>query len=185
MRRLTLLVGLALALTALVVPALAQAADGPKKLDAFLYVDTVNGSRPSPGTKPRPIGCTQTNNFTRGEQMVFRVWGTDAATGAILSTENVAYAYVKFPGLPNAKLNWGAHGATTNRVFFWTWAVNIPADYPLGDGTARIVIKTDDGKFGTFDYAFTVVPALKTAAKAKTLSTKAVSKKKPAAKTTA
>lgn len=171
MRRLTLVLGLAVALTALVVPALAQAADGPKKLDAFLYVDTVNGSRPAPGTKPRPIGCTQTNNFTRGEQMVFRVWGTDAATGAILSPDNVAYAYIKFPGQPNAKLNWGAHGATTNRVYFWTWPINLPADYPLGDGTARIVFKTDDGKFGTFDYAFTVVPQLKTA---KATTTKSV-----------
>lgn len=176
MRRLTLLIGLVAALAALAVPALATAADGPKKLDAFLYVDTVNGSRPAPGTKPRPIGCTQTNTFTRGEQLVFRVWGTDAATAKILSAENVEYAYVKFPGLPNGKLNWGAHGAATNRVWFWTWAVLIPADFPLGEGTARIVIKTDEGKFGTYDYQYTIVPALKTAkttVKAKTTKPKA------------
>lgn len=175
MKRPLLLLGFVAALVALVVPTIAQAADGPKKLDAFIYVDTVNGSRPV-GVKPRPIGCTQSNVFTRGEQMVFRVWGTDAASGAVLSTENVAYAYVKFPGLPNAKLNWGPHGPTTNRVWFWTWAVVIPADYPLGDGVARIVFKTDDGKFGTYDYAFTVVPALKTAAK--TASSKLALKRK-------
>lgn len=162
MRRLMLLIGFVVALTAIALPATARAADGPKKLDVFLYVDTVNGSRPV-GAKPRPIGCTQSNTFTRGEQIVFRIWGTDAETAEILSTENITYAYVKFPGLNNLKLNWGPHGPTTNRVWFWTAAVIVPADYPLGEGTARVVFKTDTGKFGTYDYGFTVVPTLKTA----------------------
>ena len=86
MRRPLVLLGFVAAVIALVVPTVAQAATGPTKLDAFIYVDTVNGTRPA-GAKPRPIGCTQSNVFTRGEQMVFRVWGTDAATGDILSTE--------------------------------------------------------------------------------------------------
>ena len=166
MRHPLMLLGLAAAAIALVVPAVAQGATGPSKLDAFLYVDTVNGSRPT-GAKPRPIGCTQSNVFTRGEQMVFRAWGTDATSGEILSTENVAEAFVTFPGMGDQKLNWGAHGATSNRVWFWTAAVNLAADYPLGAGTARVVFKTDEGKTGTYDYQFTIVPALKAATKAK------------------
>ena len=166
MRRPLLLLGILGALVALVVPVLAQGATGPTKLDAFIYVDTVNGTRPT-GAKPRPIGCTQSNVFTRGEQMVFRVWGTDAASGAVLSTENVDDGHVTFPGMGDQKLNWGAHGATSNRVWFWTAAVNIPADYPLGAGTARVVFKTDEGKTGTYDYQFTIVPALKIITKAK------------------
>ena len=166
MRRPLLLLGTVGALIALVVPAIALGAEGPKKLDAFIYVDTVNGTRPT-GAKPRPVGCTQSNQFTRGEQMVFRVWGTDATTGDILSTENVSDAYVTFPVLGNQKLNWGAHGATSNRVWFWSAAVNLPADFPLGDGTARVVFKTDEGKTGTYDYQFTIVPALKAVTKAK------------------
>ena len=67
----------------------------------------------------------------------------------------------------NLKLNWGPHGPTTNRVWFWTVAVNIPADYALGEGTARIVFKTDDGEFGTYDYRFTIVPALRSLSKPK------------------
>jgi hypothetical protein len=165
MRRLTLLLAFALAVTGLVVPTIAQGAEGPKKLNAFLYVDTVNGSRPAAGTPRRPISCTQTNTFIRGEQLVFRIWGSDAETGAILSTENVEYAYVKFPGQPNLKLSWGPHGATSNRVWFWTAWLLVPADYPLGEATARVVFKTDEGKFGAYDYPFTVVPALKTAQK--------------------
>ena len=41
----------------------------------------------------------------------------------------------------------------------------VPADYPLGEATARIVFKTDSGTFGAYDFTFTVVPALKTTAK--------------------
>lgn len=175
MKRMLLVIGLAAAVCATVVPSLAQAADPPTKLDVLLYVDTVNGTRPV-GAKPRPIGCTQTNTFTRGEQLVFRVWGTQAGTADILSTENINYAYVAIRGLANLKMNWGAHGATSNRVWFWTSALIVPADYPLGDATARIVFKTEDGTFGTYDYAFTVVPALKTA------SVKAASLKKASVK---
>lgn len=162
MKRLTLVLGLIVACVT-VVPSLARAADPPKKLDVLLYVDTVNGSRPV-GAKPRPIGCTQTNNFTRGEQQVFRVWGTQAGTGDILSSENVKYAYVSVAGTPNMKLNWGPHGAASNRVWFWTAAWILPADFPLGETTAKIVFKTEEGTFGSYEFPFTVVPALKTLA---------------------
>ena len=154
MRRLSLLAGIVVALGALVTPALAQA---PQKLAVFLYVDTVNGSRPV-GAKLRPLSCTQTNTFKRGEQVVFRIWGSEAETGAVLSTENVKYAYVKLPGQPNLKLNWGAHGSPANRVWFWTTPWIVPADYPLGAITARIVFKTEANKFGLYDYQMTINP---------------------------
>jgi len=154
MRRLLLLAGIVALLGAVAAPALAQV----PKLNVFLYVDTVNGTRPAAGTKPRPIGCTQSNTFKRGEQVVFRIWGSVADTGSILSTENVKYAYVKVPGQANMKLSWGAHGATTNRVWFWTTPWIVPSDYPLGAVTARIVFKTEDNKFGNYDYDMTIVP---------------------------
>ena len=53
MKRLLLVIGLAVAASAILVPSLAQAADPPKKLDVMLYVDTVNGSRPSTGAARR------------------------------------------------------------------------------------------------------------------------------------
>ena len=71
-------------------------ADG--KLDVALYVDSVNGTRPA-GTTPRPVGCTQTNVFKRGEQFVLRTWGSEMATGSVLSTENVATATLTVPGV--------------------------------------------------------------------------------------
>ena len=154
MRRLLLLLGVVAALGAVAAPAFAQV---PEKLKVFLYVDTVAGTRPV-GVKPRAIGCSQSNTWKRGEQVVFRAWGSEAETGAILSTENVKYAYVKIPGQPNQKLNWGAHGSTTNRVWFWTAPWVIPADYPLGALTARIVFKTESNTFGFYDYEMTINP---------------------------
>lgn len=149
--------GLVLVMAVAAFASSAQAADPPAKQAAFLYVDTVNGSRPV-GAKPRPISCTQTNNFKRGEQVVFRVWGSEAATGDILSTANVKYAYVTIPGLPNLKLNWGPHGPASNRVWFWTAAWVISPDYPLGTADIKIVFKTEANTFGRADYTLTVTP---------------------------
>ncbi len=154
MRRLLLFAGVVAVLGAVAAPAFAQV---PEKLSVFLYVDTVAGTRPV-GAKPRPIGCSQTNVWKRGEQMVFRAWGSEAETGAILSSENVKYAYAKVPGQPNLKLNWGSHGAATNKVWFWSNAWIIPADYPLGTTSARIVFKTESNKFGFYDVDMTINP---------------------------
>ena len=154
MRRILVLLGMVVVVGAVAVPALAQV----PKLNMFLYVDTVNGTRPAPVTAPRPLGCSHTHTFKRGEQVGSRLWGSLAETGEILSSENVKYAYVKTPGLPNLKLNWGGHGAATNRVWFWANAYLVPADYPLGNVTARIVFKTEDGKFGLYDYDMVILP---------------------------
>ena len=129
----------------------------PAKVPVSLYVDTVNGSRPA-AAAPRPIGCTQTNVFKRGEQLVLRTWGVELSTGDILSDENVDTASFSVPGQPAVKLNWGAHGATGAKVWFWTNAWNIPSDYPLGDVTIKVTFKTDSGKTGTLDYPITIIP---------------------------
>ena len=134
----------------------AVSADG--KLDVGLYVDSVNGTRPA-AAAPRPVGCTQTNVFKRGEQFVLRAWGTAMETSDVLSTENVDTATFTIPGVATpVTLNWGAHGATSNRVFFWTNFWNIPSDFPLGDTTIRVTFKLDSGKVGNFDYVITVIP---------------------------
>lgn len=152
-----LLAAVATTMTVVIVaPAAGQTIEPPQR-SVFLYVDTVNGTRPV-GAKPRPIGCTQTNYFQRGEQVVFRIYGTEAATGAVLSTENVKYAYVKIPGQANLRLNWGAHGAPSNRVWFWTTPWIVPKNYPLGAVTTRIVFKTESNKFGLYDYELNIAP---------------------------
>jgi hypothetical protein len=142
--------------TAAAGPATAAAAL-PASLDVSLYVDSVNGTRPA-GAAPRPIGCTQTNVYKRGEQFVLRSWGSDLSSGAILSSDNVKDAHFSVPGVSDVALNWGAHGATTNRVWFWTNFWNIPTDFPLGDTTVKVVFNLESGKVGTYDYHITIIP---------------------------
>jgi hypothetical protein len=125
-------------------------------LDVSLYVDTVNGTRP-PAAAPRPIGCTQTNVFKRGEQLVVRAWGADMTTNDVLSSENVESATASITGQPNLILTWGAHGGTS-KVFYWTAPWNIPSDYPLGQLNIHVLYKTDSGKTGTQDYPVVIIP---------------------------
>jgi hypothetical protein len=130
---------------------------GAATVAVALYVDSVNGTRPA-GAAPRPIGCTQTNVFKRGEQFVLRAWGSEVATGAVLTNENVTNAHFTVPGVPDILLNWGSHGATGNKVWFWTNFWNIPKDYPLGDTVVRVSFTTFSGRTGTFNYLITIIP---------------------------
>jgi len=134
------------------------AASDEQSSDLSLYVDTVAGTRTAPGVAKRPVGCTQSNVYKRGEDVVFRAWGVDLTTDEVLSTDNVDSATVTVPGLAAMKLNYGAHGSTNAKVLFWSLGWIIPADYPLGNTTGHVTFTTDAGKTGSFDYAFTVIP---------------------------
>jgi hypothetical protein len=127
------------------------------KLNFGLYIDSVNGTRPA-GAAPRPIGCTQTNVFKRGEQFVLRAWGFDLSTGSVLSIDNVSNAHFSVSGQADVLLNWGSHGAVGNKVWFWTNFWNIPKDYPLGDTNVRVTFTTTDGKTGALLYPITIIP---------------------------
>ena len=122
-----------------------------------LYVDSVNGTRPS-GAAPRLVGCSQTNVFKRGEQFVLRSWGMDLKAGDVLSTDNVKEAHFSIAGQPDIVLNWGAHGTAPARVWFWSNAWNIPKDFPLGTTTVHVVYTLESGVVGTYDYDINIIP---------------------------
>jgi hypothetical protein len=134
-------------------PAAAPAPSG--KVTAVLYADSVNGTRPA-GTAPRPVGCTQTNVFKRGEQFVLRTWGFDLTSGAVLSIDNVTEGHFTVPGLPNVPLNWGSHGPA--KVWFWSNAWQIPTTFPLGDITVHISFTLTSGQVAALDYPITIIP---------------------------
>lgn len=127
------------------------------KVDVSLYVDTVNGTRPL-GAAPRAAGCSQTNVFKRGEQVVVRAWGHELATGDVLSADNVKEAHFAIAGQPNLTLNWGAHGNTGAKVWFWSNAWIVPADYPLGQTTVHLVYTLESGKTVTYDHVLNIIP---------------------------
>jgi hypothetical protein len=125
------------------------------KVTTVIYADSVNGTRPA-AAAPRPVGCTQTNVYKRGEQFVLRTWGFDLTSGDVLSIDNVTEAHFAVAGQSNVTLNWGSHG--TGKVFFWTNAWQIPTSYPLGDLTVHISFTLTSGKVATLDYPITIIP---------------------------
>jgi hypothetical protein len=122
-----------------------------------LYVDSVNGTSPA-GAAKRPVGCTQTNVYKRGEQFVLRAWGFQFSDGAVLSMDNVTDAHYSIAGVPDTVLNWGTHGATGAKVYFWSNQWQIPTTYPLGSVVVSVTFKTVSGATATFPYAITIIP---------------------------
>jgi len=92
----------------------------------FFYVDTVQGG----GGNPHPsVTCAQTNMFTVGQQVVFRLFGvTIPDGGGALTASSVKSATVTIPGIsaPIA-FNYGNHGSPP--VAFWS-AVWMTTNYP-------------------------------------------------------
>ena len=127
------------------------------KLELSLYVDSVAGTRPV-GVPARQIGCSQTNVYKRGEQLVVRAWGTDLNTSDVLSSDNVKEAHYSIAGQPDVTMNWGAHGTAGSQVFFWTGALIVPTTFPLGESTVHVAFTTETGKTGTYDYVINVIP---------------------------
>lgn len=132
-----------------------SAASGAQSLS--LYVDSINGTAPA-GVAARPIGCTQTNVYHRGERVVIRSWGADLANGNVLSTDNVQEAHYSIPGQTDIPLTWGLHGATGAKVYFWSNYWIVPSTFPLGETTVHVVFTMLNGKSGTFDYPITIIP---------------------------
>jgi hypothetical protein len=112
-----------------------------------MYSDTVTSTR---GAVVQKRGCAQTNYFPRNSRVVFRMWAVDGKTGQPISDADIQYVYIKIPGQPNQALTWGGHGATGAKVYFWSLGWGVPVDYPLGVVNFRIVLKTNDGRFGVF-----------------------------------
>lgn len=147
MKKLTLALA-ATMVAGVVAPSVGAQAPYPgKSVDIAVYADTVSSSR---GDVRLARVCTQTNTFPRKARVVFRAWAVDTKSGKAMGVDEMRYAYVKIPGQPNLKLNWGSHGAVGNKVNFWSGAWAIPDDYPLGVVNFRIVFKSEDGRFGTF-----------------------------------
>jgi len=86
----------------------------------FFYVDTVQGFGGSP--KP-PVTCAQTNEFTEGQLVVFRMFGLNIPDGGgALTADNVKSATVSIPGVAQPiAFNYGSHGKV-NPVSFWSTA---------------------------------------------------------------
>lgn len=137
-------------------PLAAPTAVQSSNLDVALYGDAVAGHS-------RPVACSQTNVFKQGEMIIPRAFGYQLSDGAVLSMENVATATFSVPNPADAAnpivtaMNFGSHGATGQKVEYWTGFWTIPADYPIGNYSVHIAFKTVAGKTGTVDYPIQII----------------------------
>ena len=76
----------------------------------------------------------------------------------MLSNDNVKRSALLDRRPARHVLNWGAHGATGAKVFFWTNAWNIPPTFPLGETTVHVAYTLESGKSGTYDYDINIIP---------------------------
>jgi len=150
MKRLTFLLGCVIAAAAFAGPALADdSAPYPaNKVDVMVYGDTTSAGG---GVVKFAKSCWVRNTFPQNGRIVFRMWAVDVAKGAPITDVDVKYVYVKIPGQPNLKMNFGKHGKLADSPYFWTIGWAVPADYPLGTLPFKYVVKTKDNKFGTFE----------------------------------
>lgn len=128
---------------------------GGKKAKVAFFVETLtSGKGESVWGRSAGRSCIRTNLFPRKERVVFHIMAWDAKAGKTIEPEDVRYAYIKIPGLPNQKLSYGPHGKDP-KTAPWTWyfAWDIAPDYPFGAVPYELVFKTKGmakGEVATF-----------------------------------
>ena len=127
-------------------------------LDASLYVDTVAGTRPV-GVAKRPVGCSQTNVYKRGEQVVVRSWGTDLATTDVLSSDNVSAAHFSIAGRAGRDAELGRARHRGQPGVLLVERLDRPGDVSRSARRRSTSSSTlESGKTGTYDYTINVIP---------------------------
>jgi hypothetical protein len=103
-----------------------------KTTTVFLYVDTEAAA--SEGV----LGdCEQANLFQHGQQILFRVAGTETHSGVTLQPADVSVLNVNIPGVKKAiPFVWGEHSFGVVKgdapPEYWTAVWTVPKNYPLG-----------------------------------------------------
>lgn len=103
-----------------------------KTTKVFLYVDTEAAA--SEGV----LGdCEQANLFQHGQQILFRVAGTETPSGVTLQPADVSVLNVNIPGVKKAiPFVWGEHSFGVVKgdapPEYWTAVWTVPKNYPLG-----------------------------------------------------
>jgi hypothetical protein len=153
LRRVALLVGVALSAGGIAAACSAQAAASPTAAPAannaplVIHADTVLGST---NLAKGVAFCVQGNQYVRGESIVWRVRVVDPATGQQMTGDALSSVQVKLPD-KTIDLKFGDHPKTNPVDHFWAGSFAIPADYPTGQLPYTVVATAKDGRTGTFD----------------------------------
>ncbi len=121
------------------VPQLAQA-QGAQKL--FFEGDMVAGAHSGPI-------CVLKSQYTHGQIVVWRVRLQDQ-TGKKLDNKGVKSLVIELPDGKTFPMHYGPHPKGRTDDYFWTTSWQIPADYPTGTFSYKVVATSLSGDMQTW-----------------------------------
>lgn len=89
-----------------------------------------------------------TSRFLPGTTVNFQVFAANAKTKAVLTGDDVRYAFIRIPNQPNVRLTYVAPTTRNGPNFTGTWT--IPASYPAGMVPITVRFQTKKREFGNF-----------------------------------
>jgi len=102
--------------------------------------------------------CIQSNQFKRNDLIVFRARVLDTTTGEDLGADGMTGVVAELPDGTQLPLHFGEHPPENPQQSFWSVAWPVPADYPTGTLSYKIVATNKSGDAVTFE-PFKVMPS--------------------------
>lgn len=128
---------IALAAAAIVgAPQLVQAQGSTQQM--FFEGDMVSGHGGGPT-------CVLTSRFQHGQTVVWRV-RVQNQTGKALDKKDLKSLAVELPDGQKFSMHYGPHPKGRTDDYFWTTSWKIPANYPTGTLSYKVVATAADGK---------------------------------------
>jgi hypothetical protein len=90
--------------------------------------------------------CVLTSQFKRREEVVWRIRVRDGKTGDQVTDKGVKSVVVEMSDGQKIPAHYGAHPRGKPTDNFWGTAWSIPANYPTGSLTYKVVVTDNDGQ---------------------------------------
>jgi len=96
------------------------------------------------------IGCLNTSKVHRGELVIFRARIVDPNTGLDMTADDIDSGTVVLPDGQRFKMSYGGHGGNPPADSFWSYAWEVPLNYPTGSLGYAFEAVAKDGRAGHF-----------------------------------
>jgi hypothetical protein len=102
--------------------------------------------------------CVQSNRFKHADVIVFRAHVVDTKTGEDMTGDDLTSVVAQLPDGSSFPLKYGQHPPKNPQQSYWTVAWPVPADYPTGTISYKIVATNKAGETATFE-PFKIMPS--------------------------
>jgi hypothetical protein len=102
--------------------------------------------------------CIQSNQFKHADLIDFRAHVVDTKTGEDMTGDDLTSVVAELPDGSSFPLAYGEHPPQNPQQSYWTVAWPVPADYPTGTLSYKIVATNKAGETATFE-PFKIMPS--------------------------